>query len=70
MTSDENSDVQRLGRLDPATGKFTPAAPESRWDVENFAISKDGRTIAYVVNEAGSSQADAAGRRQRPMRAR
>lgn len=55
-TSDENSDVQRLGRLDPRTGKFTPVTPKSRWDVEEFEFSKDGRTIAYTVNEAGSSR--------------
>ena len=55
-TSDENSDVLRLGRLDPSTGRFTPVTPESRWEVEDFAISKDGRTIAYTVNEAGSSR--------------
>ena len=53
VTSDEGSDVQRLGRLDPATGRFTPASPQSRWDVDNFAIAKDGRTIAFVINEAG-----------------
>ena len=52
-TSDENSDVQRLGRLDPATGTFRPVTQETRWDVEEFAISKDGGTIAYVVNRAG-----------------
>jgi dipeptidyl aminopeptidase/acylaminoacyl peptidase len=53
VTSDENSDVQRLGRLDPATGRFTPVSPQSRWDVDSFAIAKDGRTIAFVTNEAG-----------------
>ncbi len=56
VTSDENSDVQRLGTLDPATGRFRPVTPDARWDVEEFEISKDGRTIAYVVNEAGSSR--------------
>lgn len=53
VTSDEDSDVQRLGRLDLATGKFTPVGPQGRWDVDSFAISKDGRTIAVVTNEAG-----------------
>jgi dipeptidyl aminopeptidase/acylaminoacyl peptidase len=55
-SSDANSDVQRLGRLDPRTGAFSPVTPPSRWDVEGFEISKDGRTIAYSVNEAGSSR--------------
>ncbi|MBA3512565.1 prolyl oligopeptidase family serine peptidase [Sphingomonas sp.] len=56
VTSDEGSDVQRLGTLDPQTGRFRPVTREGRWDVEDFAISKDGRTIAYVVNQAGSSR--------------
>ena len=45
VTSDENSDVQRLGTLDPATGAFRAATPAGRWDVEAFAISKDGRLL-------------------------
>jgi dipeptidyl aminopeptidase/acylaminoacyl peptidase len=56
VTSDEGSDFQRLGRLDPATGRFTPVAPEKSWDVESFDISEDGRFIAYLVNEAGVSR--------------
>ncbi len=56
VLSDEGSDVQRLGTLDPATGKFTPRGPAETWDVESFKISSDGRFIAYVVNEAGISR--------------
>lgn len=55
-TSDQGSDWRRLGLLDPRSGRFTPINPESRWDVENFDLSDDGRTIAYVVNEAGASR--------------
>uniref|UniRef100_UPI00093BFDF3 S9 family peptidase n=1 Tax=Erythrobacter donghaensis TaxID=267135 RepID=UPI00093BFDF3 len=55
VTTDRDSDFQRLGRLDPATGAFTPVTTE-RWDVDGFAISDDGRTIAYEVNEAGSDR--------------
>jgi dipeptidyl aminopeptidase/acylaminoacyl peptidase len=55
VTSDEGSDFQRLGRLDPATGKFTPATKEA-WDVDGFDISPDGTMIAYEVNEAGSDR--------------
>jgi dipeptidyl aminopeptidase/acylaminoacyl peptidase len=53
VTSDEGSEFQRLGILDVATGKFTPKAPEPRWDVESFDIAADGSFIAYVLNEAG-----------------
>ena len=55
-TSDEDSDFQRLGTLDPRTGRFRPVTQDGRWDVEEFAISKDGRTVAYVVNQAGVSR--------------
>ena len=53
VTSDEGSDFQRLGVLDAATGRFRAVAPEPKWDVTDFAISDDGRTVAYVVSEAG-----------------
>lgn len=51
-TSDQGSDFKRLGRLDPATGQFNPVSREA-WDVDSFDLSDDGKTIAYVVNEAG-----------------
>lgn len=53
VTSDDGSDVLRLGTLDTRSGAFRPVGPRSRWEVEEFEISKDGRTVAYVVNEAG-----------------
>ncbi len=56
VTSDEGSDFQQLGTIDPKTGKFTPRAPEKKWDVESFDIAPDGSFIAYVVNEAGISK--------------
>ncbi|MBJ7439784.1 MAG: S9 family peptidase [Sphingopyxis sp.] len=56
MTSDEGGDFQRLGTLDPATGKFTPKGPAEQWDVDTFDIADDGSFIAYVVNEAGTSK--------------
>lgn len=56
VTSDEGSDFQRLGRLDPATGRFTPVVTDIAADVESFDLSDDGRTIAFVTNEAGISR--------------
>jgi dipeptidyl aminopeptidase/acylaminoacyl peptidase len=55
VTSDEGADFQRLGRLDPVTGTFTPVSREA-WDVDGFDISDDGKTIVYEVNEAGSDR--------------
>jgi dipeptidyl aminopeptidase/acylaminoacyl peptidase len=56
VTSDEGSEFQRLGTVDPATGTFTPKGPKESWDVDTFDISDDGSFIAYVTNEAGMSK--------------
>ncbi len=53
VTSDENNDFLRLGRLDPKSGRFSPIAGLPNWDVESFDISDDGRMIAFTTNEAG-----------------
>jgi len=50
--TDAGSDFSRLAYLDAATKKVTPITRE-RWDVEEFALSRDGRTVAYVTNEDG-----------------
>jgi len=55
VTSDEGSEFQRLGTLDPASGRFTPRSPDTTWDVELFDVADDGRFVAYAVNEAGRS---------------
>jgi dipeptidyl aminopeptidase/acylaminoacyl peptidase len=55
VTTDVDADFLRLGTIDPKTGRFTPKAPELKWDVETFDIAKDGDFVAYTVNEAGRS---------------
>lgn len=55
VTSDFGADFQQLGRLDPVSGVFSPVSRET-WDVDSFDLSKDGKTIAYVVNEAGTDR--------------
>ncbi len=56
VTSDQDSDFQRLGRIDLATGAFTPVSAEPRWDVQDFDIAEDGSFVAYAINEAGSTR--------------
>jgi dipeptidyl aminopeptidase/acylaminoacyl peptidase len=68
VTSDEGSDFQRLGTLDPATGRFTPVSSEPRWDIESFDIAPDGSFIAYLVNEAGVSRLKLLDTRSRAVR--
>jgi dipeptidyl aminopeptidase/acylaminoacyl peptidase len=55
VTSDADSEYQRLGTIDVRTGRFKPRGPDIPWDVEDFDISDDGRTIVYNSNEAGRS---------------
>lgn len=55
VTSDEGSDVRRLGTIDVRTGRFTPRGPAARWDVESFDVADDGSFVVFVLNEAGSS---------------
>ncbi len=54
-TADKDSEFQRLVRIDVATGRLEPLTSETSWDVENFDLSRDGKRLAYVTNEEGSS---------------
>ena len=53
VTSDQGSDVQQLGTLDPKTRRFKPVTATAKWDVDEFDIADDGSFIAYATNEAG-----------------
>src|SRR5262249_21003168 len=56
VISNRNSDVRRLVQVDLASGKATPLTPDLAWNVEQFALSDDGRMLAYAVNEDGYSR--------------
>jgi dipeptidyl aminopeptidase/acylaminoacyl peptidase len=55
VTTDRESEFQRLAHLDLATGRHTYLTSHIPWDVGSFALSPDGRTIAFVTNEEGLS---------------
>ena len=55
LTTDKDSEFMRLTRMDLATGKLTPLTTKIPWDIESFDRSRDGKLIAFVANEAGSS---------------
>lgn len=55
VTTDKGSEFQRLCRFDLATKHLTPLMSNLRWDVEHFDLSPDGRTLAFISNEDGSS---------------
>jgi dipeptidyl aminopeptidase/acylaminoacyl peptidase len=70
VTSDQGSEFQRLAYLDLGTRAVTPLVTTIPWDVETADLSPDGRTIAFVTNEAGVSRLylyDVASRRHRAM---
>jgi dipeptidyl aminopeptidase/acylaminoacyl peptidase len=53
VTTDRDSEFQRLARIDLATGAHAYLTTHIRWDVDAFDLSPDGRTIAFVTNEDG-----------------
>jgi dipeptidyl aminopeptidase/acylaminoacyl peptidase len=53
--SDDGSDVKRLGIVNLDSALFEPVVDEKIWDITDFDISKDGRWIAFEVNQAGRS---------------
>ena len=70
LTSDEGSEFSRLALLDIASRKVTPLVTDIKWDVEAFDLSDDGKTVAFVTNEAGLSKLylyDMDAKRYRPV---
>jgi len=55
LTSDQDSEFQRLLFMDLSTHKTTVLTPQLKWDVDEFDLSKDGRWIAFEANEDGIS---------------
>jgi len=51
LLTTENSDFERLAYMDLASKKITLLSSAISWDVEDLDLSKDGRYIAYIVNE-------------------
>jgi dipeptidyl aminopeptidase/acylaminoacyl peptidase len=56
MTSDADSEFQRLVYFDLATHKTNVLTPTLQWDVDEFDLSKDGQWIAFEANEDGISK--------------
>jgi dipeptidyl aminopeptidase/acylaminoacyl peptidase len=56
LTTDKDSEFARLAYMDLATKQQTFLGDQIHWDVDSFALSPDGKTIAYVTNEDGISR--------------
>jgi dipeptidyl aminopeptidase/acylaminoacyl peptidase len=54
--TDRGSDVRRLAYLNLATGQLKSLTAGINWDVDEFQLSPDGKTLAFVVNENGVSR--------------
>lgn len=54
VTTDKDSEFQRLCRMDLKSGTLTVLTPQTRWDVEEFELSNDGSMVAFVTNENGA----------------
>jgi dipeptidyl aminopeptidase/acylaminoacyl peptidase len=70
VTTDRDSEFQRLARVDLATGRHTYLTSHIKWDVDTFDLSPDGKTIALVTNEDGASRLrllDTATDKERPV---
>jgi dipeptidyl aminopeptidase/acylaminoacyl peptidase len=56
VTTDKDSEFQRLAYIDFATKQHTYLTDHIKWDVDSFEVSPDGSTIAFVTNEDGISR--------------
>jgi dipeptidyl aminopeptidase/acylaminoacyl peptidase len=56
ITSDLGSEFRTLRYVDLASGKVTPLTEHLKWDIDEIALSRDGRYLAYVANEDGASR--------------
>ena len=54
--TDAGSDVRRLMEFDLESGRSRSISPESRWEVEDYDLSDDGRLLAFAFNEEGYSR--------------
>src|SRR3984957_8286446 len=53
VTTDKDSEFQRLAYIDLATKKYSYLTDHIHWDVEGFDVSPDGSMIAFTSNEEG-----------------
>jgi dipeptidyl aminopeptidase/acylaminoacyl peptidase len=70
VTTDKDSEFQRLAYIDLATKKMKVVTPDLSWDVDEFKQSWDGKWIAFLSNEDGLSKLhllDAAKYQERPV---
>jgi len=55
-TTDRDSEFLRLTYFDLATMQPTYLTTDIKWDVSEFDLSEDGKTLAFITNEDGISK--------------
>ena len=65
VTTDKDSEFQRLGYIDLATKQLTPLATDIKWDVEGFDLSQDGKTLALRRSTKPASRSSICSTRRR-----
>ncbi|MEO8215521.1 MAG: S9 family peptidase [Acidobacteriota bacterium] len=53
VTTDARGEFSTLVSLEPATGRIAALSSNTKWDVEEFEPSPDGKAIAFITNENG-----------------
>ena len=69
-TSDAGGEFKQLVRVSLPGGEATPLTAPLAWDVDDFAVTRDRKQLAAVVNEGGSSRLhihDMTTGRERPL---
>jgi dipeptidyl aminopeptidase/acylaminoacyl peptidase len=56
VITDHDSDVRRLAYIDLRTQKFIYLTDHIKWDVDEFQLAPDGRSLAFLINEEGWSK--------------
>lgn len=54
VITNQDSDFEQLAAIETGTHQLTILKPGLKWDVTSFDLTRDGRRLAYIVNENGS----------------
>ncbi|MEP7317273.1 MAG: S9 family peptidase [Panacibacter sp.] len=56
LVTNKDNEFLKLAWYDFATKKISMLTPNINWDITSFDVTKDGKQIAFVTNEAGASK--------------
>jgi dipeptidyl aminopeptidase/acylaminoacyl peptidase len=56
VVTDHDADMRRLAYIELSTRKISYVPSNPKWDVDEFQLAPDGKTLAFVTNEDGISR--------------